>query len=588
MKERYFVKNLAAFLIPMLLPLIILGSLSFLTTQRDMKRDINQSSQYLLLQSQRQLELILGELDSLKLALFQNPKVFNELSTILQQPTYTYESSTSYQIIYSYLNALTSGKPYIHSVYFYVDNPLQRYISSLGGLLTPRESRDMAWFEAFMSPPPGSEEWTVRREVKLYEFETEPTSFVTIYQALVPRQIGIVMNIRPDYMETFLGDVTTYEGQKILVLSEDNQILFANDPSGQPTGELLERIVADESTFFDLETSKGLVNVTKISSDRHNWKYVSIIPHTSLYEAPSRILSYTLLFSGLALLSGLALTYYLTRRNYRQLLNITRLLRQAENNRVALKRPSKVKDEYSYIIENMVAHFIEHRYIRTQLSEEKYRLQVMEMQALQAQINPHFLYNTMNSIYWETVALTGKTNRASDMIEDLSDLLSYSFSQPSATVTWSEEIANTVSYVNIQKKRFKDKFTLILEYDEEIKLLKTMKLLLQPLVENSIYHGFREMEAGGLVKIKLEQRVAGIHLHVIDNGCGMSAQRLNEVRQSLTPDGEKAAIPSSDSEHIGLRNTYRRLRLSCEGSTMRIRSKPGLGTVISIEIPNPL
>ncbi|WP_229522471.1 histidine kinase [Paenibacillus monticola] len=106
----------------------------------------------------------------------------------------------------------------------------------------------------------------------------------------------------------------------------------------------------------------------------------------------------------------------------------------------------------------MITHFIEHRYIRTQLLEKKYRLQVMELLALQSQINPHFLYNTLHSIYWESVALTGKPNKVSEMVEDISDILSYSFSNPTETVTWAAEISNTLSYVNIQKTRYKDKF----------------------------------------------------------------------------------------------------------------------------------
>lgn len=281
----------------------------------------------------------------------------------------------------------------------------------------------------------------------------------------------------------------------------------------------------------------------------------------------------------LVLLLGLALTFYLTRRNYRQLLAITSLLRSAENNRTPLKPPSKVNDEYSYIIQNMIAHFIEHRYIQTQLSEKKYRLQVMELLALQSQINPHFLYNTLNSIYWETVGLTGKPNKASDMIEDLSDMLSYSFSRPTNEVTWEEEIANTVSYINIQKKRYKDTFDVLFEYDEEILKLHTMKLLLQPLVENSLYHGIKEKTGNGLIKIKILRVGEQLRLVVSDNGNGIPSDRLTEIRRSLVASDEQ-------SKHIGLLNTNKRLKLLYDRNyQITIKSRLGLGTVISIMLP---
>jgi two-component system sensor histidine kinase YesM len=579
MKERYFIKHLATFLIPLILPLIILGSLSFITTQRDMKEDINKNSQFLLLQSQRQLEMILDELDTLKLALYQNAKVFNELSDVLQNPIYTYESSTSYQIIFSYLNALTSSKPYIHSIYFYSENPYGRFVSSLDGLSSINRFNDTGWFDEFMKYEGPATEWTSKREAKIFAFETKPTQLISIYNVLAPRKIGIILNVRPKYIENILSNITTYKDQILLVLNENNQIIFSNKEKNVLKDAELDQIANHPSTYFDLESSLGEVNVTKVESEQYNWKYVSVIPHASLYETPSRILNYTIGFACLSFFLGLVLTFYLTRRNYRQLLAITSLLRSAENNRTPLKPPSKVNDEYSYIIQNMISHFIEHRYIQTQLSEKKYRLQVMELLALQSQINPHFLYNTLNSIYWETVGLTGKPNKASDMIEDLSDMLSYSFSRPTNEVTWEEEIANTVSYINIQKKRYKDTFDVLFEYDEEIVKLHTMKLLLQPLVENSLYHGIKEKAQNGLIKIKILRVGKQLRLVVSDNGNGIPSDRLSEIRKSLDASDEQ-------SKHIGLLNTNKRLKLLYDRNyQITIKSRPGLGTVITIMLP---
>jgi len=580
MKERYFIKHLATFLIPLILPLIVLGSLSFITTQRDMKVDINKNSQFLLIQSQRQLEMILDELVTLKLALFQNAKVFNELSNVLQNPVYTYESSTSYQIIFSYLNALTSSKPYIQSIYFYADNPYGRFVSSLEGLSTIDRFSDSGWYTEFMDyTGPAGAEWTSKREAKAFSFESKPSELITIYNVLAPQKIGIILNIRPKYFESVLSNITTYNDQILFVLNENNQVIFSNTEENTLEEAELEQIAAQPSTYFDLDSSIGKINVTKVESAQYNWKYVSVIPHKSLYATPSRILSYTIGFACLSFLFGLVLTFILTRRNYRQLLAITSLLRSAENNRTPLQSPKKVNDEYSYIIQNMVAHFIEHRYIQTQLSEKKYRLQVMELLALQAQINPHFLYNTLNSIYWETVGLTGKPNKASDMIEDLSDMLSYSFSRPANEVTWEEEIANTVSYINIQKKRYKDMFDVIFEYDEEILALRTMKLLLQPLVENSLYHGIKEKIGTGLIKIKIAKRDPYLCLVIIDNGNGIPPDRLSVIQNSLND-------PDEQSKHIGLLNTNKRLRLMYDlNYKISIKSKQGYGTVIRILIP---
>ncbi|MUG46864.1 sensor histidine kinase [Paenibacillus woosongensis] len=579
MREKYFIKHLATFLIPLLVPIVIFGALSTVTSQHDIKADINQNSSFLLQQSQTQLEMILNELDTLYLALYDNKEIFNELSAVLVNPYYTYESSTSNRIISSFLNAFTSSKPYIQSFYLYVDNPNQRFLSSVDGLVTLDHYYDTAWYEQFMAYSGPPTKWTVRRNIRFYDFETNPTAIVTFYNVLVPQKIGIILNIRPKYIESILDDITTYEGQQLLVLDEENNVIFSNHHGDLFQDKDIEWIAGQSSAFFDMKTSQGLVNITKVESERYKWKYVSAIPHSELYKTPTRIFKYTVLFVAIAVVCGLILTYYVVSRNYKQLRMIRMLIKSAEDRHVPLKPPGKVRDEYSYILHNMITHFIEHRYIRTQLLEKKYRLQFMELLALQSQINPHFLYNTLHSVYWESVALTGKPNKASEMIEDLSDILSYSFSEPTKSVTWKEEIANAVSYVNIQKKRYKDKFDVIFEYEEEITQLFTMKLLLQPLLENSIYHGIKEKDGPGLIKVKLVRQEERLRITVIDNGIGIEPEALAEIRSRLDSDEER-------TKHVGMFNTNKRLKLMYNHMySFRIRSKPGLGTMVEMILP---
>lgn len=175
--------------------------------------------------------------------------------------------------------------------------------------------------------------------------------------------------------------------------------------------------------------------------------------------------------------------------------------------------------------------------------------------------------------------MTGKPNKASEMIEDLSDILSYSFSDPTKIVTWGEEIANTVSYVNIQRKRYKNKFDVQFDYEEEITRLYTIKLVLQPLVENSIYHGIKEKDGHGLIKVKFRRKEDRLLITVIDNGCGIPPEELRQLVERLHSDEER-------TEHVGLYNTCKRLRLTYEHEfTFRMRSKPGLGTMVELTVP---
>lgn len=582
MKRRYFLKTLILFVIPLFFPLIILGSLSYVTTQHDLKRDINQSSYDLLNQSQHQLEMILSELETLKLALIENPRSFLHLSTVLNEPSFSRESLNAYTIIMSYLNAITSSKSYIHSVYYYADNPNDRFISSVDGVATVDQYNDRDWYTEFMRYEGPPAEWTEVRIIS--DYQSSHTKLVTIYNIVDPQKVALVLNIRPQYINTMLNDITTYKGQKLFVLDEDDEIIFASDNAKnlEVTDDLVEQITRQEKAFFDMEANGQLHNVTKVESKRYNWKIVSMIPHESLYETPSRILSYTIFFATVSFICGVTIAFLLTRRNYRQLVVISSLIKSAEKNISPVKPPKKVKDEYSYIIQNMIAHFIEHQYIKTQLSEKKYRLQAMELLALQSQINPHFLYNTLNSIYWETLSLTGKPNKASEMLEHLSDLLSYSLRNPTDKVTWEEEIKHTRHYIFIQKFRYRDSFDAYFEIDDDILDLQTMRLVLQPLVENSLYHGIKEKSGFGMIKIKIYTRGEYLRVVVIDNGVGMRKDTLQELQEKLRRIDDQA----DQHEHIGLMNTVKRFALMYNMHfQFVIRSKEGFGTSVTIEIP---
>lgn len=215
----------------------------------------------------------------------------------------------------------------------------------------------------------------------------------------------------------------------------------------------------------------------------------------------------------------------------------------------------------------------------------------MEMLVLQSQINPHFLYNTLEVIYWKTLGLTGKSNDASKMIEQLSDVLKYALSDPKHTVLLDKVIRYTEIYLEIQKTRNKNKLNVIWEVEEATRHHKVLKLILQPLIENCIYHGIKEKKGICTIKFNIREMSSFLWIRVIDNGKGMTDERLRMVREMLTAKNsshqDDEEFPASDnSNHIGLYNTNKRLKLSYGNQhSLRILSKFGWGTLVEISLP---
>lgn len=200
-----------------------------------------------------------------------------------------------------------------------------------------------------------------------------------------------------------------------------------------------------------------------------------------------------------------------------------------------------------------------------------------ELDALQSQINPHFLYNTLESITW---MIEGERNdEASFMITQLAKLFRISLSQGRTVISIREEVQHAQSYMNIQKIRYKNAFSIIFDVEKEVYDYCTVKLILQPILENAINYGVRSMEECGEIRVVGEKQGDMIVLSVIDNGLGMSE--------------EEAALVLTDSKRIrkrgsgvGLINVNNRIQiLFGKEYGLVIQSEPDEGTTVSIRIP---
>lgn len=580
MNKRFFLRNLFLFLVPLLIPLVIMGSLSVWISERYVTRDIDQSNANLLRQSRDVIELMLSELDSLRLGMFENAEIYNELVTILDEPELTYETGSSLKLINGFLNAFISAKAYVDSVYIYIPNSNGRFLSTLDGIENMASAKDRDWLDHYLEyAAAGKDElWAEIREISRYEGETNPARTVTLYKKIAPYGGAIILNIKPRYVENMLNSLDVDPRQEIFILDQDEKVIFANRPSVAFDDQDLKIMSRSASSFFHMEVAGVRAVVSKLEASRYGWQYISVIPDRSLYQIPRMLTKLTLLLFFVSFAFGLLLTFYLTQKNYKQVRAIHRLIDAAQKNKELPSIP-KLKDEYSYIIQNIVKTFIENNYMEAQLSEKKYKLQWMEMLALQSQINPHFIYNTLNGIYWEALGLTGKPNKASDMVENLSDILDYSLSRPAQAVTIREEIVHTRRYVEIMKARYHERFDVIWEYDEAVLSAGIPRLLLQPFVENSIYHGIKEKEGTGLIKIRIVEKHGFVEVSVMDNGVGIPSERLKELRRNLSGSVEDMA------GHIGLINANRRLQLiGGEKGGLTLKSKPGVGTVIRFSL----
>lgn len=582
--SRFFIRNFLLLMFTLIIPLCILGMTSSLITKQFVEDEINKNNQNILKLTKDNLELIFNELDSLNLNFGNNPDITLKLKKILSRSAdvTTFEEYGVLTTIKNFIDAPANARPYIHSIYVYLNNPNRRFLTTGDGVVDSRYY-DTSWYQSYTKMGTTKLIWTEPRSVQRYNFENRPNKVLTIYRRLYiaeNKNAGvIVLNIYADYIERLLKSLATFPNQSIVILDENNQPIVETGPRDYLTKGQLVRVIRQNRPSVAYPSRHGQLMIARFDSDRYHWKYISIVPQRTLYNVPNKLRSLTL---GLLLFSavlGLGFTYWLTRSNYRRIQNIISIFDSVEKGSPLPPFPEQTNDEYDYITYNILKKFVVENYLQLQLSERKYKIQAIELLALQSQINPHFLFNTLETIKWKIIELTKEPNETSKMLENISDILKYSLDSPKRLVSLAEEINSTRSYVQIQKVRYRDKFELYWEYDQPVLELPVIRLLFQPLIENSIYHGIKEKPGKSYIKIKIYRKDNFLYIALIDNGMGMTSEQLTQVRAEL------AEIPE-DSRHIGLLNTKKRLQLTFGDTTVfKVNSKHGLGTAIRIKLP---
>lgn len=336
-----------------------------------------------------------------------------------------------------------------------------------------------------------------------------------------------------------------------------------------------------------------------------NWMLVGTVPYERYREQNRYILTLTAAAVALSVAVSASLVWFMVRRVTRPLAVLTRHLSRIDPERPLPRFPVARDDEIGRLGQsyNLLGAHIER--LKQEVIRGEARKKEADLRALQAQINPHFLYNTLSSIHW--IALMAEEKRIADMVEGLSDFLRISLNQGKDYCPVAQELEHIRNYVRVQSIRFPEEFTVDYIVDPAVEDKFMLKLLLQPLVENALIHGIQPKGSPGTITILIQSGREDIRFTVLDDGAGMPGQRLEEIRRTLAAvrggsegadgggnvtmhqdDGLEKRSPNiaSEASGYGLCNVHERLLLHYgPDSGLDIDSREGGGTRVAFSIP---
>jgi len=567
--KRFFWKNLVSLMAISLIPVILLGAFAIIIANTYVRRDVRAVNEVMLGQAREMVEYVFGELDSINIVFTASPSIMDNARSILgHEGGISFEEVQMLRILQNFLDGPVNSRAYFHSIYIYFDDSPNRFLSSGIGIVDTETFTDIHWIDSYLNKPAGIEGWTQIRSIHNNVTDTVHDNIISIYRRIhfpgrrTPEGV-IVLNIRADYINNLLDNFRSRPDNILLVYDEDGNVLFYS------SGDAQSMVSYSES---------GPYEVIRLFSQRYSWEFVSVTPTASLYVMAFGITTATVAILAVLSILAIIIAFRMNRHIYSGLYRLMEIFDAAQNQRPIPFVSAAKSNEYLYIAQNIVKTFVEHDYLKMQLSERKYRLQAMELNALRAQIHPHFLFNVLETLYWKVFSLTKDKNDANVIIEHLSDVLKYSLYGKSDTVSLKDEIKYTESYLAIQRLRFK--LAVEWEYDEKDWEIIVPKLILQPIIENSIHHGICEAKNKICIKICIYAEGDKMSILITDDGAGISPQNLTQLRNRLEQSDD--IVPS---DHIGLLNTHKRLVLMHgDGCGIKINSEEGKGASVHLTL----
>ena len=382
-------------------------------------------------------------------------------------------------------------------------------------------------------------------------------------------------------IEEVCRDVTLANGGYLYLIDGGGELIYHPRQQLIYAGLLEEnnRAAADYRDGSRQEIFQGRSRQVTVKTVGYTgWKLVGVAPAESWFAASPQLplFGLTLLLFSIFLMAFL--NFLISARISDPILRLERSIRELDKGlaNVEIEEGGCYEvQRLSHAVASMVSTM---RYLMDDIVRQEGQKRRSELEVLQSQINPHFLYNTLDSVIWMTES--GQRQEAIQMVTSLARLFRISLSKGKSIIPLADELEHARHYMNIQQIRFKNRFTTEIQAKPGTEGLYTLKLIIQPLLENAVYHGMASAEDDGIIRVTAYREGEDLLIDVEDNGLGMRP----ELAASLL-DEDRPELPTGGSG-IGVRNVHQRIRLTFgEGYGLTILSEPDEGTLVRVRLP---
>lgn len=551
------------------IPFIVLSIMFYSNTLKNIREEITLENSYIFDNSVNIIDRTLMEVDTLSSSLASNEST--------QLYTINNVSTDSFKTISRLAKTLPIIYRYIDSIYIYSE-PTDTVIMD-NNSIPLSDLSDTDWISAYhaVTSPKG----TIIPRSKNNVYPQLITIIKPIYVA-DEKKGAIIMNINAQSIYNSMLYQQYKDGRLFFLVNADNKIIISSELSyfnTYPDNIGLNTLTIEsnpKNSVYEINDKNYVV----LSGDSaiSDYKYISAYP-LELYE--HKLSTMKLQIIGILLLLMIIifiLAYVASVRSYSPLNEIISFLDNSQPPADSIEEEDK--NELMYIINSIQTHINDKTKMAEILEERMKLLRKSQYDMLQTQINPHFLYNTLETINWMAYNMSNSENPVSKSLINLASFFRNTLTS-GYFVSIENEIKYTNEYVNILALRYGDLFDIEWDIDESILSYTIIKICLQPIIENAVYHGIKQKNDKSLIKIKGLCNDNNIILIVSDDGIGIEKDALDELNKTLSETSF-----TNEKSHIGLSNVNQRIKIIFGDSYgIHVESTVGVGTDVYVTIP---
>lgn len=389
------------------------------------------------------------------------------------------------------------------------------------------------------------------------------------------KPIGVlVLDILESELLGYQTNLNQYKGAQTLIIDENNQEIYSDVECKFLSEELLKKGETDGEFFFLIQKIEGSDYVLASKKiDDWGWQIISVnslaYVGDEAFEIKNMLLITLFFNTAIFLIASFFISRSITNPIHKLVQAMNKVKKgtfKKVNINMGNDEIGVLKDNYNNMLDEIQT--LIQRVVNTEMQRKQY-----ELNALYEQIKPHFLYNTLDSIGY--LVLSGDNEKAYSAIETLGSYYRTSLSSGEQTVTIEQEINIVIDYLELQKLRYGDIFEFHYNIQPELKEIKTLKLILQPMVENALYHGIRPTGSKETITINIQGDEEKIRFEICNTGKGMTADTIQKILSS-----------TENNKNFGLKGTIERIQIyyNCD-NCFEIESEETVGTIIVFKVP---